>query len=381
MISCPRCSKENQDHYKFCLGCGEKLPREAAAPKPAAGTPPHGTPAVARPAPIDEPTQEGHGPSAPVATFAGAAQAAPTAVTVAIPAPPPAPAFPTNPAPAFAVNPAPAPAATRPDEPPAPSEPSLVKCPECQHTNPPTNRFCASCGFKISKITAGARPRVVPPEPAPAPVVVPPIVLTVLRPDGSEAGTFNVARGSTTIGRSTGDVFGSDSYMSPRHATFTARDGKIFLRDEGSANGIYRKLQREVATPIRFGDVFRVGQELLRIEPIERPTPSPDGIERLGSPAKGVVARLTLIIGRDATGSAYVVGEEGVTIGRERGHVLFPEDGYVSGLHCRVTAEGGQLVLTDLGSSNGTFLRLSAETEVQSGEVVLMGQQLFRITF
>jgi hypothetical protein len=169
--------------------------------------------------------------------------------------------------------------------------------------------------------------------------------------------------------------------MSPRHATFTARDGKIFLRDEGSANGIYRKLQREVATPIRFGDVFRVGQELLRIEPIERPTPSPDGIERLGSPAKGVVARLTLIIGRDATGSAYVVGEEGVTIGRERGHVLFPEDGYVSGLHCRVTAEGGQLVLTDLGSSNGTFLRLSAETEVQSGEVVLMGQQLFRITF
>jgi len=30
VIVCPRCSKENQDHYKFCLGCGAELPREAA---------------------------------------------------------------------------------------------------------------------------------------------------------------------------------------------------------------------------------------------------------------------------------------------------------------------------------------------------------------
>ena len=30
MIVCPRCSKENQDHYKFCLGCGAELPRDAA---------------------------------------------------------------------------------------------------------------------------------------------------------------------------------------------------------------------------------------------------------------------------------------------------------------------------------------------------------------
>ena len=30
VIVCPRCSKENQDHYKFCLGCGAEL----TAPKP-----------------------------------------------------------------------------------------------------------------------------------------------------------------------------------------------------------------------------------------------------------------------------------------------------------------------------------------------------------
>ena len=25
MIVCNRCGKENQDHYKFCLGCGAEL--------------------------------------------------------------------------------------------------------------------------------------------------------------------------------------------------------------------------------------------------------------------------------------------------------------------------------------------------------------------
>ena len=35
MTVCNRCGKENQDHYKFCLGCGAEL---TAAPKPAVVT-------------------------------------------------------------------------------------------------------------------------------------------------------------------------------------------------------------------------------------------------------------------------------------------------------------------------------------------------------
>jgi hypothetical protein len=36
-------------------------------------------------------------------------------------------------------------------------------------------------------------------------------------------------------------------------------------------------------------------------------------------------------------------------------------------------------MLTDLGSSNGSFLRLREETDIKSGDVLLMGQQLFRV--
>ena len=35
MTVCNRCGKENQDHYKFCLGCGAELSGAAKQPAPA----------------------------------------------------------------------------------------------------------------------------------------------------------------------------------------------------------------------------------------------------------------------------------------------------------------------------------------------------------
>jgi pSer/pThr/pTyr-binding forkhead associated (FHA) protein len=89
---------------------------------------------------------------------------------------------------------------------------------------------------------------------------------------------------------------------------------------------------------------------------------------------------MALVIGRETTGNAFPIPKTGVQLGRERGDVLFPEDGYVSGLHGRLTCDGTKVMLTDLGSSNGTFVRLGEETELQSGDILLMGQQLFRVT-
>ncbi|MGB5810625.1 MAG: zinc-ribbon domain-containing protein, partial [Polyangiales bacterium] len=49
MIVCSRCAKDNQDHYKFCLGCGAELPRESSkprsfsAPSPSSGSSSGGT--------------------------------------------------------------------------------------------------------------------------------------------------------------------------------------------------------------------------------------------------------------------------------------------------------------------------------------------------
>ena len=365
MITCPKCSKDNQDHYKFCLGCGAELPRDAA-PKPFnPQTPPQGVKSAAPVA--SAPSQAGPSPSE--------ATAVPPAVFLK-----PEPAAPSMPSSAATAAPSP-PAASGPAPGSiAPGASGTVTCPQCGHINAPSNLFCGSCGFRLgggASVPSKAAPSAAPPA-APGSVV-----LTALRADGTEAGSYNLPGGTVTVGRETGSIFAGDSYLSPRHATFKQVPGRVTVKDEASLNGVYKKLVRDVPVELYPNDMFRIGQEIIKFEPLQRQPASTDGVERLGSPAKGYVGRIALVIGRDVTGNAFPIPETGVHLGRERGDVLFPEDGYVSGLHCRLawepTATGGRLTLTDLGSSNGSFMRLREETDIKSGDVLLMGQQLFRV--
>jgi pSer/pThr/pTyr-binding forkhead associated (FHA) protein len=353
LITCPKCTKDNQDHYKFCLGCGAELPRDAA-PKPfTPQTPPHGVKAVGAQSPA-----AGNPPPTP-----------------AMQGPPPGGSPPVQSAPPTGASPSGASAAASPSVPPPGG--NTVTCPQCGHINAPSNLFCGSCGFRLG---GAAAPQKAPPPPVASGGGGPgSVVLTALRADGSEAGTYNLPGGNVTVGRETGGIFAGDSYLSPRHATFKQAPNRITVKDEASLNGVYKKLVRDVPVELHPNDMFRIGQEIIKFEPLQAIPVGPDGVERLGSPAKGYVGRIALVIGRDVTGNAFPIPESGVHLGRERGDVLFPEDGYVSGLHCRLSWEAGRLMLTDLGSSNGSFLRLREETDIRSGDVLLMGQQLFRV--
>lgn len=377
MISCPKCAKENQDHYKFCLGCGAELPRDAAPKAFSPQTPPHGMRAVQ---PSVAPAAIAHTPAAEPSFAAPRPAAIPRPVsTPAAPTPSPVPPAVVAP-PAQPAQSAPPPAAAA-----APAA-SIVSCPQCSHENVPGNRFCATCGFNLS---AAAAAMASAPAPAPAPAAVsepappvaaaPSITLTALRPDGTDFGSYALPGAVATIGRDVGGIFAGDSYLSPRHATIGSQNGKLFVRDEGSLNGVYRKLLPQTPVPLSDGHIFRIGQEIIRFETLKPQAPGPDGVERLGSPAKGYIGRISLMIGRETTGNSFPVPEHGIHIGRERGDVLFPEDGYVSGLHCRITVENGQVWLTDVGSSNGSFIRVNGEDEIQPGDILLMGQQLYRI--
>lgn len=337
MITCPKCGKENQDHYKFCLGCGAELPRAGAAKPFVANTPPQGVPQ----------------------------QRAPSGSLPAVPAQAAAAAQPSR--------------ATPPASPQAHA--ATVSCPQCGHGNIPGNRFCASCGYNLSALSGQQQVPAAAAATAPLAGGAKGIVLTALRADGSEAGQFRLPDGpSVLVGRDTGSIFAGDSYLSPRHATFSRRGAQLYIKDEGSLNGVYLKLKPNDPCLLEFGDVFRIGQEIIRFEELKGPARSPDGVERLGSPAKGYIGRLALVIGRDTTGNAFPVPERGVHCGRERGDILFSEDGYVSGLHCRIArATDGHVYVTDVGSSNGSFIRLRSERPIGGGDILLMGQQLFRI--
>ena len=51
----------------------------------------------------------------------------------------------------------------------------------------------------------------------------------------------------------------------------------------------------------------------------------------------------------------------------------------LSGKHAQVSFSDAGLMLTDLGSKNGTFLRINKEAALNHGDYIFMGQQLLRV--
>jgi pSer/pThr/pTyr-binding forkhead associated (FHA) protein len=393
LITCKSCGKENQDHYKFCLGCGGELSRATA------GTP----------APSALETARTVLPPAPVMA-AGELQAEAGRI-----APKPKGGIPWNDSPkmppqmaSFQLPPNPLASPSGPRVPTNPSgTPALevimappvgavggVACPTCGKPVQPGFAFCGSCGTRLAKAPSGANAPLASQAaglgnqrtmfgsgagPTPGPAAAPRGRLVLIRPDGTEGGTHPLHDGETLIGRGQGTLFEADAYLSPRHAEFTAGPNGLMVRDLRSLNGVFLKIAGE--EPLESGDIFRLGQELLRFEVISPPQPLEDGTEIMGTPNPGFWGRLSVIVGRDVDGSAFPLFGDAIVLGRERGDILFPEDGYVSGTHARISLNEGSVILSDLGSSNGTFLRLRHERLIPNGSFVLMGQQLFRVEF
>jgi pSer/pThr/pTyr-binding forkhead associated (FHA) protein len=359
VIACPNCGKENQDHYKFCLGCGSDLPRVEERSPAKTQTPPTGIPAVS---------------DATVAAESAPGADAPTAYaedTQPPPEPSREPAMATEPASSPTPEPESAPSAEEaPAQEAAPSGDGTT-CPSCGAAVPDGFAFCGACGTPVGGVYT---PNQVA-EPSGEGVAR----LMLIQPDGTEGGHVEIPTSEVAVGRDAGGFFGADPFLSPTHAIFCAKEDTVIVRDADSLNGTYVKITPNEPVEIRSGAIFRMGQELVLFEEIDKGSDAPDGTFKMGSPIEGLWGRVALIVGKGRLGNAFTIGGEGVVLGRERGDIVFPEDGYVSGVHLKIFMENGKYYLNDLGSSNGTFFKLSDECEVGSGSFLLMGQQLFRV--
>ncbi|MBN1655585.1 MAG: FHA domain-containing protein [Deltaproteobacteria bacterium] len=382
MIVCPRCNKENQDHYKFCLGCGSELPRDAVqAPRDfAERTPPAGTPRSQ----LSDPSQVGKERSGTAVPDVSAKKQIELASTQA--------------------GRSAEEAEIKESKHEVQTSEVEKTCPKCGSLVPADFKFCGTCGHSMDQSPAASRVSAEKPsapvsysEPvrSPAAQSMPAAArvagstaqigatrgkLILINPDGSEGLSFPLGPGKTTVGRDAGGPFAGDMYLSPVHATFAFRDAILYVSDENSLNGVFIKIDRNSPTPLVHGAIFRIGQEILLYEEIG-PVQEVDGVEIMGSPNPGFIGRLSTMIGRDAIGEAFTIPPDGMHLGRERGDVTFPEDGYVSGLHCRIYKKDDTVFLTDVGSSNGTFLRVIGEQQLRNGELVLIGQQLFNVRY
>lgn len=103
---------------------------------------------------------------------------------------------------------------------------------------------------------------------------------------------------------------------------------------------------------------------------------SESGESREAAPSQ-IRGQLHLVMEGGQPGEVYELGDE-TSIGRSSGQITFPHDGFMSGRHARIVRRGGKFALSDEGSRNGTFVKIKGEIDLEPGDMILVGKQLFR---
>jgi pSer/pThr/pTyr-binding forkhead associated (FHA) protein len=211
--------------------------------------------------------------------------------------------------------------------------------------------------------------------------------LVVIGQDGKPGREYEIESDQTDVGREEGSILlVNDPYVSPRHARLLFRDGRFFIRDLESVNGVYVRLR--APERLQHADLVLVGLEVLRFEVVsdaERGLgPAAErGTQVFGSPAAPRYARLCQRTVEGVTRDVYYPTREETVIGREVGDVVFTTDPFMSRRHAAIARDPATSTfsLKDLGSSNGTYLAIRGERELVPGDHVRIGQHLFRLDF
>jgi len=212
----------------------------------------------------------------------------------------------------------------------------------------------------------------------------PGVALVVVRKDGSEGESFAVGAG-LEIGRAgTKMIFANDPFVSPRHVRCTLDGERVHLVDLGSRNGVYIRIGgAEVVYP---GDHILLGNRLLRLDVLPPRAPSPidgSGTRGFGTPLDAAWGRVLLLGADDVTTDVYELRGNPVSLGREVGDIVFPRDAFLSRSHCRLRMEVGggsvRVLLEDVGSANGTYLRMRSEAWLGDGDMFRVGDQILKV--
>jgi pSer/pThr/pTyr-binding forkhead associated (FHA) protein len=247
-------------------------------------------------------------------------------------------------------------------------------CRSCSSGVPTAHKFCGRCGTAVPLEILNAQTLFFGDMQNPAKAK-----LILIRGEGMDGLSFHLKAEQHIVGRNGQLVFPDDPFVSPKHANFFYRDGKLVVRDEGSLNGVYIRVRGTV--DITPGDTFLAGEQLFRLDPTPRASDGhdPDGTYFYSSPKHPSPFRLTQVLQGGAIGMTVCARGSSLQIGREGGDLNFPVDLYMSASHCRLEEHSGKFTLTDLNSRNGTYVRIKAERELAHGDYLFIGRKLLRV--
>ncbi|HJQ68028.1 MAG TPA: zinc ribbon domain-containing protein [Blastocatellia bacterium] len=251
-----------------------------------------------------------------------------------------------------------------------------VICPNCQIGNEPDWLFCQECGLRLPR----PQPVDVAPAPEPPPTFVAPPMPEPARPDPvrvpfeqkSPQSFATKAEGFDDVEAVAPRPFSREvEKLPPPETSFPpAAPG-----DSSPGSGRKRMTTNIVCTTcgtIQSGAGFyctscgaklsSVAMRRIQAREAERPAPP----------------SLRLITEGGEAGAAYALERRKTTIGRSRADITFPHDGFMSGLHAQIVERDGRYYLVDENSRNGTFIRLQEEIELKSGDMLIVGKQVFK---
>jgi hypothetical protein len=165
-----------------------------------------------------------------------------------------------------------------------------------------------------------------------------------------------------------------ERFCHPEEAVLTMREGELFLDDLDGGNGVFLRIKGSVE--LDLGDEFIVGDQLLRVEknPIPDDGPAPDPTYFYSSPKWPSSFRVVQQFEGGSLGACAVARGNALQVGSAVGDLVFPDDPLVSEQHCLLEEQAGSLVLTDLGSRTGVFVRVRGETALANGDELLVGR-------
>ena len=281
-------------------------------------------------------------------------------------------------------------------------------CPVCKSTTPLMEAFCGDCGFLLT--SSPAEEVALPADEAPPAELV----------DLQDGRRFRLRMGVNTLGRSGTDILVNETTVSRNHATITVTESGIVIEDLGSSNGTKvgdLRLSANQPTPAIPGTPLRFGNWRVTLETGARGAGSAeatvmagmDDRTMVGAPPVDDRTMVGVPVGAtpapSAASSASIVPEGPVvawlkkeagpgadiplavgtlTIGRRTGNSLvITGDNYISGKHAELNTSTIGTFLTDVGSTNGTFVNGQKMTANErqpllEGDEIQLGQTRYR---
>ena len=195
--------------------------------------------------------------------------------------------------------------------------------------------------------------------------------LTIEDKHGGVADQYSFEDGEFYIGRSqASDIELPSDNVSRRHARLYTVDGRCYIEDLNSANGVYvngRRITEVYA--IQRAAKIKVGDYYLHVE-------------ALGEEEEATVFFRLVGLTEPMEGQTITVEKRTSLVGRGKECAIVVIDKSVSRVHGRITVErSGAIMVEDLKSSNGTFVndsRIESAT-VHDGDFLRFGNVEFKV--